>query len=87
MDFVFLCRESCLHVLLGEPEGRARDPARVTERPALNQQVARCVISHTNTHRLTAHREASGGRGALYKDTFSSKGNRGPKKSNSCGSS
>lgn len=33
-----------------ELKERARDPARVTERPALNQRVASCVISHTNTH-------------------------------------
>lgn len=35
-----------------ELKERARDPARVTERPVLNQRVASCVISHTHTHTL-----------------------------------
>lgn len=85
--FFFLQRESRSLVPVREPEGRARDPARVTEPPALNQRDTRCVISHTNTHthreRLTAQREARWG---LYKESFSRKGNRGPKKCYSCGS-
>lgn len=48
--FFFLQRESRSLVPVREPEGRARDPARVTEPPALNQRDTRCVISHTNTH-------------------------------------
>lgn len=46
-----LSRERAVSV--GEPEGRARDPGRATQPPALNQRDARCVISHTNTHTHT----------------------------------
>lgn len=86
-------RHSHLPVPVREPEGRARDPGRATEPPALNQRDTRCVISHTNTHtQITSTRRGAGVR-SLQRQFFffpffffARKGNRGPKNCCSCGS-
>lgn len=83
-------RHSHLPVPVREPEGRARDPGRATEPPALNQRDTRCVISHTNTHtQITSTRRGAGVRSLqrqFFFLFFARKGNRGPKNCCSCGS-
>lgn len=89
--FFFFCRErerlARSFQRAGGPSTRPRQGDRASSAESAGRML--CNLSHKNTHTHTQINSTQGGRvrGALYKETFSRKGNSSPKKCYSCGSS